>query len=271
MRIIILILCFAFSSCVKSQIIGIYGEAVITPLVIISGESNAGGEAENSDATSPELAPRTNVKIINSYTLLFETLDIGTNNILDHQDIDDAPTSQWHGWELQIANRKDAGTAFGIGTLHMVKTGQGSSTIAQWNDGGTYYTKFKDRVDAAVDILEGQGKTLQLYLIWSQGLNDMVAGTSVATWKAATIAHFEKIRLRYGSVRIIMTQFNDITGTSAFNTAIAEICAELDDCHYVSTAGAPVKHPVDNPYHWNYSGMKQIADDIVDKIKDEYY
>ena len=73
-------------------------------LVIITGESNSGGFALNSEATTEEVAPRSAVQILDNDVLAFRPLDIGTNNLLGHAGLKPTET---HGFELELANRAE--------------------------------------------------------------------------------------------------------------------------------------------------------------------
>ena len=70
-------------------------------LVVVIGESNAGGYALNSEATAAELEPRPAVLLLNNKTLKsFDPLDIGTNNLVGHTGMEHYET---HGFELMLA------------------------------------------------------------------------------------------------------------------------------------------------------------------------
>jgi hypothetical protein len=229
-----------------------------TPLLIIfSGESNSGGQVPNTSATAQDLAVKNNLPILNNTTLQFEPLQIGVNNTIDHFSMVFPPI--WHGWELGLSNAIDNGD-FGSIKVRLIKTGHGGSRIAQWNTGGSYYTKFLARINAAKSLMP----RFRAVMWYTQGINDGVAGTDIAVWKAATIAHFAKIRLELPNIPIL---FTDVTPSSpqraAYSAAIAEICSEVDKCYFISTAGAALQ----DVYHWNYDGMKLIASRLVAQTK----
>ncbi|MBL8182439.1 MAG: InlB B-repeat-containing protein, partial [Blastocatellia bacterium] len=92
----------------------------IVPLVIITGESNSGGYAVNADATPTELSARPGVQILNNNTLLFEDLDIGTNNLIGHAGLSENAT---HGFELGLANSV-AASEWPNSPVYLVKAGQ---------------------------------------------------------------------------------------------------------------------------------------------------
>jgi hypothetical protein len=263
MRFIIFIL-ILFSSVCHGQI---YFPAIVqrTPaqgsplLIIFSGESNSGGYAVNSDATSDELAPRT-LQILNNTSLEFEDLDIGTNNLIGHAGFTDNTT---HGWELQLANRYEDGDF--NRPVYLVKTGQGGTRIADWNVGATTYLSpncwqiMQDRVNAAISEIETlTGQTPELVMFYSLGINDAIAGTNTSTWKTAVEAHFAKVRAEWPGLPIFMTELPNIYDT--FNAKIDEIVAADSNTFKIETSDATMR----DTNHWDYAGMKLISDRMID-------
>jgi len=219
------------------------------PLVFVfTGESNSGGQALNSAATAGELVARSSLQILNNTSLEFDSLDIGTNNNIDHANLD---PSLYHGFELGLANEIEGGEFSTLGGVrYLIKTGQGGSTIAQWDEGQTYWTKFLTRINAAKALLKPQCRWVVGY---SQGINDVIAGTATATWKAATIAHLAKIKTALPGCLIVMTEFQDmVNGSAAYDTAIQEIADAYDDVTSVDTTG----FATDGGNHWSYAGFK---------------
>lgn len=237
--------------------------SVGVPLIIFTGESNSGGYALNTQATSDELLPRAGVQILNNDTLIFEDLDIGTNNLIGHAGLSNGPT---HGWELMLANRVE-GTTFIPAPCYLVKTGQGASTIAQWDegDGSGYWTTFQARVDEAIDLLTTlTGSAPAPYIFYSQGINDSLASTAVETWKTKTLAHWDKIRAKYGMVPIVATKF--MSYYSTYNTAIDEIVAQRQDTYAVETQDATLR----DTNHWDYAGMKLVSSRMQEVFLQNY-
>lgn len=152
-------------------------------LIIITGESNSGGYALNSQAPSDEIGQRLGVQILNNSTFEFEALNIGVNNLIDHAGLSNGST---HGLELGLANSIDDGL-WGRTPVYLVKTGQGGSTVGQWTQNDTYFQKFIQRITAAFNALQGAGYVVQPYVWFSQGINDAIAGTPVNTWKTAVL------------------------------------------------------------------------------------
>lgn len=228
-------------------------------LFIINGESNSGGYALNSQAPSNEIGQRDNVQILNNTTLLFETLNIGSNNLIGHAGMSNNTT---HGMELEIANRRNNIPFYKKG-IKIIKTGQGGSTISEWNTNGSYYTTFKERIDAVKGIINL--KDYKVFILFSLGINDAASGTNINTWKSGVIQHFQNLRNEIGSglIPIIMTEFqgmgNGGTQYNSFNTAIQEIAAN-PNVYSVNTASAGLR----DVNHWDYYGMKYVTGLILD-------
>jgi len=234
----------------------------LIPMIVFSGESNSGGFADNADATVEELAARPALQILNNTSLVFEDLDIGVNNLLGHSGLINNPGATTHGWELELANRATLNEF--SNPVYLVKTGQGGSTISQWGESDTYYTNFKTRIDTAITLRSITG-TCPFALFYQQGINDSIAGTATATWKAATIAHFEKIRTRYGAdIPIIFGKLPAIYST--YNTAIDELVSVTSLCWSIETTDLGMK----DANHYNYTGMKTMSDRMIDKLLENY-
>lgn len=255
----------AFKNVSKGHITDLSGNISI-PLIVMSGESNSGGIAPNSDATESELQPRPELKILNNTSLVFESLLLGTNNLIDHDVLSTTPPfNVTHSWENQLAN-KSANGEFGSTPIYLVKTGQGGSRIDQWSESDVYYTKFKTRVDAAISLLNISAEP-KFVLLYSQGINDAIAGTDIEIWKSATIAHFNKIRTRYGSgIPIVMTKF--MNTYASYSTAVEEVCNSVDNCYCIETSDLPL---LSDGNHWTYTGQKTIANRMVKKLIDNGY
>lgn len=263
--ILILVVVLSFTSCVKSQVKVLGRTPTYTPtsyssdtlLIVFSGESNSGGDALNSAATSAELLPRS-VQILNNQTLDFDSLRIGVNNLLGHSGYE-CCTATKHGWELGIANAYDSNT-FNGRLVKIVKTGQGGSTMSQWGESSNYWDTMQLRVDTALSLLGGNPEVV---LFYSQGINDILASTSTATWKSLTKAHIQKIRAKYGNIKIVMTDFHIIPTIEAYNATMAEIASEEGNMWIINTSAASYS----DVYHWDYAGMKYIASLMINLVK----
>ena len=222
-------------------------------MVVINGESNSGGIANNSDALAEELGVRKSVKILNNQTLTFEDLNIGVNNLLEHTGIFDVTTL--HGWELELANWSDKQTRFQK-PVFLLKTGHGGSRISEWKTSGSYYTQLINRVSAAKRQLAGEKYTTVVF--FTLGLNDTLTGTDVTVWKSGVKEHFRNLRRMLGpDTPIIMTRF--MKEYPVYNKAIEEICEEVPNTYSINTQDATQK----DIYHWDYAGMKLITDRMI--------
>ncbi len=230
---------------------------IVNPLFLFYGESNAEGLASDLDATAPELASTDALRLLNPANLLIEDMDIGFNNYRGEGQ--EEPTFR-HGWELQLANRVRENT-FSVSQVHLVKSGFGGKTVAQLSNPSDCWTALTTRMNAALAI----DPTLNPILFYSQGINDSIAGTNIATWKASTVALFAAIRALYGAdMPIIWPKL--MTGYSTFNTAIDEVAASIENCWTVETTDLSLE----DSFHWDYAGMKTMADRMIDKLLENY-
>lgn len=238
------------------------------PLLIFAGESNAGGLAVNADATAPELAARSSVRILDNTTLAWADLDVGTNNLVGHFGLPDNAT---HGLEIGLANTVDAGRwPNSPPQIYLVKTGQGGSVIAEWATGHSsgYWSTFLSRVNAAKGLLQTAGVGVTPIVFYSQGINDALLGvpTPVATWKSQTIAHLAKIRSELGATTpIYMTRFAApplAASDTAYNVAMDEIAAADSYTKVLDTAALGIV----NTHHWSYQGYLALAERLLDEI-----
>jgi hypothetical protein len=238
---------------------------ITNPLFVFTGESNAGGYALNTELTSPQLAIRSAIQIMRNTSEAhdFESLDIGTNNNINHSGLD----ATTHGIENGLCTAVE-NSEFSVSTVHVIQTGQGGSRIIHWLDDSSLYNDkypwvlFKSRIDDAL----AADSTYSIIIFYSQGINDIADGKSAVSWKTETKAHLAKIRTRYGStVPIFMTKFY-FTGYTGYNTKIDEICAEVPYTYAIETNGFSAR----DDKHWDSSGYDSVASAFITKIK-EYY
>jgi hypothetical protein len=172
------------------------------PLILAIGESNSGGQARNSALAAGDLAARAALKIFNNTSLVFESLDIGTNNLDGHSGLDgvDDPEDGGsltldqtrHGWENGLAASAEAG--IWDGQVYLVKAGQGGSKVQDWGDGTGNWSAFTARFDAAVAAIRALGKEPQVYIWASIGINNHISNTTVPTFRAGLITWLSRIR-----------------------------------------------------------------------------
>lgn len=219
-------------------------------LVIFTGESNSGGYADNAELSSADLQPFPNTQILNNTSLLFESLQIGVNNLIDHIGL---TANASHGWEIGLAKRCNQGK-LGPKPVYLLKTGEGGSIISQWNSGGAYYTTFLSRLNAAKTLLATASITYTPVVWYTQGINDAIDGTDIPTWKGATIAHFAKIRLELPTAPILFgcNTFGS-TNFPLWHAAMREVIAATSNCYYINTVLDNNNYRDVN--HWNSAGM----------------
>lgn len=224
-------------------------------LFIFNGESNSVGYALNSMAPLGELGVRDGVTILNNNSLVFEVLNIGLNN--------SGISAERHGFELEIANKVDVKPL--LKNVHIIKTGQGGSTVAQWNIGGSYMNTFTIRVNTAKTLIDFS--EYNVVILYSLGLNDSVSGTDVEVWKTSITEIFGNLRdiIDYGDIPIIMTEFQGLGAGGIqfddYTVAIQEIAATLDNVYSVDTTSATLM----DTSHWDYSGYKFVTNLLIDK------
>ena len=250
-----------------SNTVGANSAANIRYLFILAGESNAGGGASNSLLTTDQLQPQSQCQIWNNTTSTFQSLQIGTNNLIGHTVLPDNAT---HGIERGLA--RDIRNVINLPEAYLVKAGQGSSTIAQWAGGNAsgYLATLTSRYNAANSALVARGFTVRPVVIWMQGVNDADQGTVVATWRTATQALFAQLRSFMGLTTpiffpLIMT---DTTARIAINTEIVTIDNADNLLWSVPTSNVP-NNPADQ-YHYTSGGYLAIAERIVDTFSQQY-
>jgi hypothetical protein len=225
--------------------------------VIAVGESNSGGVANNANAFSWELASRSELQMLNTTTLLFENLDIGTNNNLNHLGL----TSATHGWELELANacnRNEIGRQ-----TYYVQTGQGGSLSFQWIPGanGYFETSFIPRVNAAKS--QFAARPVQ-YVVWlSLGINDAIASTNSYLFKGYMRRLIAGIKTQIPDVKICIGR---IMRTNASYQAIDDRIAELSDDPAVRIISI-TSLATDGGNHWNYYGMRGMSERMLDATR----
>lgn len=231
---------------------------------IITGESNSGGQALNSQAGSSELATTAAVQILNNTTNLLQSLTIGTNNVLGHSGITVGTT---HGFELELANLVKANpTLFGT-EVYLTKTGQGGATLLQFEVGNAagYFNTHSTRISTMKTRLAAIGVTnYKPIIILTIGLNDIGAGTTAANFKIKLANHISNLRynLNMGNVPVIMPDFTSMPNWTTYNTAMTELTQTIPNIYVVSSSGATLK----DVSHWDCAGYKLVMQRMMNVI-----
>lgn len=236
------------------------------PIIVISGDSHAGGRGENNMLTNYELSPRRSLMIFNNNSLKFERLDVGTNNLINHQGLSDNLT---HGLENGLANATDSGF-FNRKPIYFLKAGSGSARINWYNNekflymGVNAWVQLKNRLDSAIKLLTVNGVKPPVILIWSIGTNDSNADMDSHSWKDSNKVFLNKFRFYFGGVKtpIFLTKMATKVPTEFFeyNKRVDEITKELPNCYPVFTGDATTIST--DHYHWDYRGFRLIGSRI---------
>jgi len=220
------------------------------------GESNSGGYAVNTDLSVAQLASRDAVKIWHNTANEFQSLDIGTNNLISHYNLTDNAS---HGWENGLANKVEDLTL--PSPVYLAKCGQGGSLISSWELADEFYTTMIARIKASMDAINALGKVPRLVLWYSFGVNDILNSTNEATWKAAVQALFVNIRTQFRSTNLIIMPYL-MTSADAYNDSIQNI-ADTDAYTITFDTTNLTTYPKRDTYHWNKVGMENMAHKLV--------
>ena len=247
--------------------VNVFKDSSFVPLIIISGESNAEGIGTNSCAASGELDVDPRVQIMQP-SGAFADLNIGSNNNLT--------SSGGHGLELEIQNL--IATKFGNRTVYIVKAGVSGSAISQWLPGTANYDTLTTRLNNAIARLNEANKIPVICHWYSQGINDVVAGTNATTWQTQTLSLFNSLWAVYGKYPVLMTQLiGDRVTYPAFYTydnKIRELALNKDNYIYMiptpqGATGASCTDSISSGgIHWQYLGLKAIADRMAAAMVD---
>ncbi|MFA9212946.1 MAG: sialate O-acetylesterase [Candidatus Methylacidiphilales bacterium] len=228
-------------------------------LIILTGESNSGGLAYNSEASVIEKTINPKLKYLNNTSLIFADYDI-QKSMIGHVGYTQ-PIGTFHGWDLEISNLTKT-NYFKNREVFIVKTGQGGSRISQWAVGASYETTFNTRVNAAKALINKPHDTIILY---TQGINDIANGYPSATWKTDTKNRINSIKTFIPKSPIVITLFETPMPYTAYNYAMYEIANEIKGIYIQSTKGLITNSG--DVAHWNYSSMKILAKKMLDIFK----
>jgi hypothetical protein len=231
------------------------------PLFVFTGESNAAGYALNTGLSAAELAARPSVQILNNTSLVFEDLDVATNNSIGlNTDL------TVHGLEAGLANMVEAGR-LSQSSVYLVKSAYAGSRIDQWESSDTHWLDWLERVDAALTALATAGVNYTPIIIYSQGINDATVSTDPATWRSATENLFARMRAVLGArAPILCTELPlgafDNLNIADYNTQLDAIAAADSLVTVIDTADCGMR---DNA-HWNAAGFRLMGERILDAL-----
>lgn len=247
-------------------------------LIFIQGESNASGQACNSDVSVPaELTARAQAKIWNNSTNVFQTMQIGVNN-----DINENNPGGKHSMELALGNAAVAGQL--SSTVYIVKAGYPGARIGEWLNGGSVccghngfgtligWSVVTQRMDAAIAALNAAGVTYQITVWQSIGINDFNDGLASATFQTRMQQFENDFRSRYGANIAFIRP--DFFSGHPYNTVFTNMASAdpqgVDKAIVTDDLIGTVNRTVDgcqassqNGAHWTYTGFKLFTPRMV--------
>lgn len=229
-------------------------------IIVLFGESNSGGIAPNSSATSLEMSAR-NIKILNNNTLEFENLQLGVNNLIGHIGLE----SYWydsHGMENQLANLYDAGF-FGGKEVYIVKAGRGGSKVSDWVQGSQAYNNLQTRLNTAIELVFGN-EIPNIKFMLTLGINDYLAGTSPSDYKSGVENLLSNVKEDYPhnfNLRLMKFDFVTSSASNAYSNQILQIPNDISGVTVFNTVGCSV---LPDGNHLDYLGMKSATNKFLD-------
>jgi Carbohydrate esterase, sialic acid-specific acetylesterase len=234
-------------------------------LLVIAGESNSGGAAPVSGLPANDLTAVTFVKIWNNSTNLFENLQIGTNNLINHTGFTNNINV---GIERGLIRDQ---SVLGLNEIYLLKAGQGGSTIAQWatGDSSGYLSTLTSRYLSAKASIEAAGYKVKPIFVWWLGLNDAAIPTAPLGWRSSTQTLFSSIRSLMGVdtpiyiYKLMTNTPNDVTRAS-YNTEIDTMVA-ADPILYAVTIPTGAEQQVDGT-HYTIHGYVSAWNALSDRL-----
>lgn len=248
-------------------------------LIVIQGESNAAGNALNTQAQAFELASRPSVQILNHPSNAFLNLQVPINSQQNSFFGDTV-----HGFDLDLANIVDSGF-FATKPVHLCKIGISGGYICQWQPGGCApagggsvfdaWDGYMPYMDSAVSKMKQLGKPFRIAIWQSIGLNDRFGqGTNPTTFQSEMGTYRANVRARYSrpDIQFLSTNFNNPPGPNLPAgqgltwdwSYIWTNMANADPLfHNIPVIGATYR---DGSSHWDYYGMKLIAHNMTDTM-----
>lgn len=235
----------------------------LRPILIAFGfESNSGGQALDSDATSFELATNPNVRIWNPLASEFQDMTVGGVGKNINQDHYNLPANR-HGWHLELGARMRAGT-FVDAPLYLVEFGQGGSIAAEWTPGSNYRNKLTTRYNGAIaGIVAETGAEPDVFMFNSWGINDMIANTSAASFHASYLALLDYIDGLYPVRAFLVDKIFASAGAAPYRFYADQMAALRSNIFVQDMQG---KQQMDS-FHLGYAGMKAMTDEKIGVIR----
>lgn len=230
-------------------------EGVVPPpietikVLLLTGQSNAVGFGENSEAPSDEIDQTPTVQIYQKGTT-FEDLNIAGGNNYTHPN----ETGNWHGLELGMS-------VYAPEQMYLVKWGVGSTAIIEHLTGGSVYEEFYPNfVIPSIPILESialaENKTLEYHLVFFQGEQDSTTQDGIDNYASRLNTWVDLWRGNIGSdLHITLMGLTDTNAGLQSINADLEAKADSDPLiNYIFMGDEPAVG-----YHFTYAGYKSGA------------
>lgn len=225
--------------------------------LILTGQSNAAGRGDNTDANTEELAVQESVEIWNPITSTYEQLNISAGN--NNNDV-----ANKHGIELGLAqNFRDY---FPNKTLRLIKHAVGGSSIdTHLINGAVFKELFNDNVVPAINQTLSEGKKCEVYIVFAQGENDsntletsLVYANKFNDWASLWKSKLG-VKLSFRIIQIIESDSNDVTINTSFRNQ-SKLEPVMD---YLLTKDLST----DDNLHYNYAALKDVSELFLKSIK----
>lgn len=246
--------------------------------ISVPGESNSVGNAPNAGAPAAQIGTRSEIKIWNHASHVYESVNISGNNQQDGFAL-----ANTHGIEVALGNQVDSGHL--PNPTYLVKYAVSGSPICQWipsNIGTTngshcrsgltglwegWVSVFSDDAVAGMNALT---KPYRTYVFMSEGLNDQFpyfTNTDTFTVKMRLFKSLFRTRYSLSNLHFFYTNFYNPPASSFGQPWLSVYNDSL-------TLGDPYAHvlPVtgttymDGGTHWDYNGFQIIGQRLVDSI-----
>jgi hypothetical protein len=217
-------------------------------LIIKAGESNAANAISNAGLKAADSIPFPRIQMFNNVNRQFESLQMGVNNTLL------VNITGTYGLDLQLKKSMQAGQVFLNDTVYLMNVAWSGAQIQTLIDKiDTVY----QRVDSAVKLILAKGHYPQIYIWYSQGIND--GSLDSATWRNRTEYYISLIRNRYGFAPLFQTLLPITSGGVALNNTISRLPYWDGFTYVVPTAGLTTSDGI----HWDSASISTIAKSMI--------
>lgn len=236
------------------------------PVVIIAGQSNAQGGADNADATASELDANAKVKILEAWaggSSTWANLACGTKYT-------NGRSATEHGIELELQNIRD--TFFPTKTLYIIKHAEGGTSLSPTHlpGGVAYDSLWVQYVQKGLNSLVDSGYIPVVSFFYMQGENEASSGGAPATNYEANLRKMVAFWQRNISpdlpIIIGRVDHGSYTAQATITAAQIAVANDFDMVASFSTNGFPKK----DGDHFNYAGQKLLSRAFYNALVDTF-